>query len=219
MSMRGTNFNFATIVAKCKFLLSMRTNARVIFFCFVEPRSQDECVNLCVLRQSFRRVCINYFAIITKEMYQDLESYFNSSIEGKKPVRFCNARSHMHYIRFVYARRICYDECPQDCVTEIYETQLDRSVINSKYLNKSQTKCNKDKSMLVIWPNREMYQTVQHENELGFVQLVGFLGGHAHIWLGLSVVQFYDVIGHVLAYFRYWFEKARSGRRIVPSSQ
>ena len=59
------------------------------------------------------------------------------------------------------------------------------------------------KSMIIIWPNREMYQEVEHQGELNFFELIGCLGGHAHIWLGLSIIQFYDVFADIISRARY----------------
>lgn len=119
------------------------------------------------------------------------------NLKNEKRISFCSARTYDSYVQYVTIRRECWKRCPRDCEDEIYQVKVDRSDISRKYVNNSNV--NTDKSMLVIWPNREAYQTIKHESEMDIVQLVGYLGGHAHIWLGLSMIQFYDVIAKVFS--------------------
>nr|XP_027204533.1 uncharacterized protein LOC113798231 [Dermatophagoides pteronyssinus] len=210
------------------------------------PRSRNECVNLCILRESLnnkndqqqQQKCIYYHNVISSYML----NYFEGKLDTMN-AKFCTSRNYLSYVNFTKIRSQCYKDCHPDCIEENYKTTIDVSIIdddddndnddgkiftsavgpfliderffatgfNSRdnsietaNVNKKQTK-----SMIIIWPNREMYREVEHEGEINFFELIGCLGGHAHIWLGLSIIQFYDVFADLISRIRYSWELIR----------
>lgn len=152
-------------------------------FQFVQvPRSKSECINICIIRRSFQQFnCTNYHSVITRGTWNYTLNRYGHLL-GDHP-NFCETRGYQSYIDYVRIRLDCFKECARDCVEENYRVTIDVTEPNEAMT----------KSLILLWPNREMYQLVEHEGELSFVELIGCLGGHAHIWLGLSAIQFYDV--------------------------
>ena len=51
-------------------------------------------------------------------------------------------------------------------------------------------------TVITIRSDLKPIESIQHHTELTFIELVGFLGGHAHIWLGISFISLYDIFAH-----------------------
>lgn len=138
---------------------------------------------MCIVRESYQSYnCVNYFGVMSRGILE----YAKANIA--EDLQYCSSRGYQSYLEYIEARDGCMDECSSDCLVENYKVNIDSSPTDS----------DTSKSTLVIRPNREISQEVQHEGELSLVELIGCLGGHAHIWLGLSAIQFYDVLVKVI---------------------
>lgn len=142
-------------------------------------------------------------------------------IKNGSKAKFCITNNPDNYINYTLLRKKCYQNCPRDCFEESFKTTIDVSIIENANRSKTNLIFKKEKltldaetilpgkykiakrSIIVIWPNREMFQEVIHESELKFFEFIGSLGGHAHMWLGLSIIQFYDVFEKMFLRARY----------------
>ena len=106
-------------------------------------------------------------------------------------IKFCTAQSYHSYAFHIQNRRNCYQHCEnRDCKIENYNYVTEVSLIPRR--NLSSTVGNM--TIVEIWPNRKLNEFVEHFPEINIFELIGILGGHAHIFLGLSAIQLYDVI-------------------------
>nr|XP_027203495.1 uncharacterized protein LOC113797338 [Dermatophagoides pteronyssinus] len=171
------------------------------------PRSQSECINRCVLKETLSlqpNQCLNYYSLITKSLLRQIESN-QEKITGDDKVKFCPHRSYLDYYRFILARRKCRKICKRNCRESLYTTTMDISTIVDDDFNLNDEVVTK----IFVKANHEMVQTVKHERQMSLFEFIGYLGGHAHIWLGLSLIQFYGAISRVIFRFRYYWEKFR----------
>lgn len=166
----------------------------------IEPRSRNECVNLCIIEKSFQdKGCLNYYNIVTRAWLHHLETW-NASFNANtvKMCRDTDTNGVEVYFSYIRARRFCDNFCARDCLEENYSLVTDQSSLHTDNGEDDPTIVNPvnkaNESVIVIWPDRKMYEIVEHHKEIDFFELIGSLGGHAHIWLGLSAIQLYDVV-------------------------
>ena len=82
----------------------------------LEPRSRNECMHLCSMKQSFYRYgCVNHYDIVTRGWLRYLARW-NASFDAEK-VRYCdNSDGNDAYPAFVQQRRLCQSFCSRDCL-------------------------------------------------------------------------------------------------------
>ncbi|KAI2804982.1 hypothetical protein BLOT_003971 [Blomia tropicalis] len=163
------------------------------------PRSQNECINLCMIENSYYKnngTCINYYNLATRPWLNHFSHLFDPTT-----IKFVQNPIH----NTSKTRRQCRDQCNQmDCNVEIYNSVVEWSTINQSVdYNESNL------SLVTMWPDMKQYEVVEHFKEINIFELIGCLGGHAHIFLGLSAIQLYDVIWSSLVkikqlYFTIW---------------
>ena len=131
-------------------------------------------------------------------------SYFNADRE-----QFCpNSDGNEPYPEFVLNRRFCYEYCARDCIEESYNLVTDFSPLPQfKTSSDGYDMYNVTESVIIIWPDRKMYEIVTHNQEIDFFELIGNLGGHAHLWLGISAIQLYDVFYKVILKIKFCWQK------------
>ena len=115
----------------------------------------------------------------------------------------CTERGYQAYIDFVEIRHECNRQCSRDCIEKHVRVLYDVSTINDLT----------NRSIVIISPNFEIFQTISYEPALNIIEFAGYLGGHAHIWLGLSAIQFYNVmvrlLKKVIKHLKYKIKKFR----------
>lgn len=146
--------------------------------------------------------CLNYYSLVTRRLLNQIEPN-QAKISDEDKIKFCSKRSYLDYYRFILARRKCRQICKRNCLESLYTTTMDISTDFDDDINYNDQVVAK----IVIKANHEIVQTVKHERQMSLFEFIGYLGGHAHIWLGLSLIQFYGAISRVLVRFRYYFEK------------
>ena len=139
---------------------------------------------------------------------------WNSSHFQANEERFCdNSDGNAPYPEFVRNRRNCHAYCARDCTEESYNLVTDTSSLphDTAPTNPDDPLpnplANVSESVIIIWPDRKMYEMVQHNKEIDFFELIGCLGGHAHIWLGISAIQLYDVFYKVVQKVKFCWKK------------
>lgn len=124
--------------------------------------------------------CINYHFTVTEGMLVN-----SLDDETAQSVHFCNASSYLTYVDYISARNRCLDVCGRDCEEENY------SVVSETTPCPDSTECN---PLILVIPDRKLHEVIQHSSDMDFYQFIGCLGGHCHLWLGLSAIQLYDVV-------------------------
>ena len=121
--------------------------------------------------------CLNHYEVVTRSWL----TYLEGGNKTKK-IRYCaNSDGNEAYPEFVRNRRHCQEECARDCTEENYNLVTDQSSLTpSESEDISNQKANE--TVIIIWPDRKMYELVDHHREIDFFELIGTLGGHAHIW-------------------------------------
>ena len=168
-----------------------------------EPRSQYECMRLCMLRASFRHnnhSCINNYNLVTSSWLEYLFSREriphhspHSSSHHPPPtassVHYCTNQSDRSFAMHIRNRRSCIAECHQpDCLSESYSFVTESSGKGAEYEKVNKTNV-KNSTHVTIWPDRKMYEVVQHYKEIDIFQLIGALGGNSHLFLGIAFFE------------------------------
>lgn len=165
------------------------------------PRSYNECLNLCIAERlllDYHYRCVNYYSLVTAGIFQYLVEKYPHLVDNQTDL--CFNRGYHAYLDLVEARRHCAGQgCARDCLEEDMKVTYDVSLISD----------HTTRSIVVISPNFELSQTVTYEPEMNTTEFIGYIGGHAHIWLGLSAIQFYNVLAGVVGRVWRW---ARGGR-------
>lgn len=172
------------------------------------PRSQDECVNMCTLRQTLKdeklSECINYNNLITADLIEKLGESFQK-------LAYCSQRDYLAYLKYIRARRYCVREvCKRNCLEEEFDfTYAQSECLACKFNNTAGEALELPKSVITLWPDKTMVEKVSHNPNMNAFELIGYLGGHAHLWLGLSAIQIYEVSLLVFYRLRFWYLQAK----------
>ena len=158
------------------------------------------------MTESFKnKSCINHYQIVTRSWLKHMHELIPSQFKEDE-VRYCeNSDGNEPYPEFVLSRRRCHEFCDRDCLEESYNLVTDTSAQASFEDPESMASVNE--SAIIIWPDRKMYEIVVHHREIDFFELIGTLGGHAHIWLGISAIQLYDVFYKVVQNVKFLWQK------------
>lgn len=65
------------------------------------------------------------------------------------------------------------------------------------------------RSLVLISPDNTISETIEHNVMYNIFEIIGYLGGHAHIWLGLSAIQFYNVVSMLYAKLTFCYDKIK----------
>ena len=139
--------------------------------------------------------CINYYNVVNMPILNSL----NKPVDELK---FCEESAYVAYSSFVLRHKQCQKECQRDCEEENYNVLRDIA-----YLGLDSGYSPFNTTILIIRPDRKMNEVVEHKSDLNAFQTIGYLGGHAHIWLGLSAIQLYDVFCSIIMKIKFLWEK------------
>lgn len=142
------------------------------------------------MKQSFHRYgCVNHYDIVTRGWLKFLPKW-NSSFDTDK-VRYCdNSDGNEAYPEFVQHRRLCQQLCGRDCVEENYNLVVDSSLLDQQaggsagddqqmlddLLDGGGGLSKSNETVIIIWPDRKMYEMVDHNKEIDLYELIGTLG-------------------------------------------
>ena len=120
-----------------------------------------------------------------------------------KQFKYCNGSGYSTYIEYTLKRRHCVSVCGRDCIEENYnaiteeaEIVPDSNSVDANYISK-----------VIIKPDRMFQEVVIHSKEMDIFNLVGSLGGHAHLWLGLSFISLYDVFYKLIVKIKFLWDR------------
>ena len=109
-------------------------------------------------------------------------------------LKFCNGSGYPTFLDYTRRRDFCSKICRRDCEEENYNLVME-SAYSPDYDSK--------KPLVIIRPDRKLQEVVTHSSDMDPYQLIGYLGGHAHLWLGLSAIQLYDVFYKIIVYVKH----------------
>ena len=141
-------------------------------------RSRGECLLYCIWRAVNNRGCVNFYSMFTETHINQYEQYLNRS-NIQKDLSFCKTSSEQYQAAW-QAREKCKNQCQNDCYNEYYivDDLLDLDYPNSQNL------------IDIEWSVKPV-TTIKHIQMFTIDNLLGNLGGHARIWLGLSVINIF----------------------------
>lgn len=188
-----------------KFALDPMSSFHLTIILRPGPRSQDECLNMCILRETHKTgqdECINYNNMITEGMLVDMGAPFDG-------MHICDKHDYVAYLGYIHARRYCQRQCKRDCLEQSFRITISQA--DALVCNFSETGeiINWAKSVIMLWPDKVMLENVTHRESMNVYELIGYLGGHAHLWLGLSAIQLYEVFLLVIYRFRFWYNQIK----------
>lgn len=176
-------------------------------------RSQGECFLYCMWRVlGHAQPCVNFYNIFTEEqlfneqmqrqkwhlleqkrkLEQGLKN-FSIWIDKPKPIVFCNKTTN-GYSDYVKVRADCINTCRPACHKETFSigNVMEMTYDESPNINSIYT---------IEWSTDPVIY-IEHREKFTTPGFLGNIGGHAHIWLGISVI-------HI---FRWLVKAIRSGR-------
>lgn len=162
------------------------------------PRSNEECQQLCMLREAYltSRPCLNPYVIVSDRLLRNI-SWIYPEMSGIEASPLCTNATTLDYFLVRDAYRACDAKCLPDCRNHQY-----RMVTNTFLMNPNENlldlSLTRNTTSLIMLPNQHEYTVVKHELQIDFYHLLGYLGGHAHIWLGLSTPLIYDIAANIL---------------------
>lgn len=131
------------------------------------------------------RSCINNYNLVTNSWLEHLFSSKNKDYQQKsstvleanyRSLHFCTQQDDRSFALHIHNRRACIEDCSQpDCVSEYYTFVTESSGHLNDWKNKTQVN-HFNSTRIQIWPDRKMYEVVQHFKEIDFFQLIGALG-------------------------------------------
>lgn len=160
--------------------------------------SRGECFIYCMWIRLNIKDCINFFSIFTSEPVILVEKMFNELIKKMngttkdKYLTFCPF-TEKTFEDYQINRKACLQECRSPCYQELF------SINNIDNYNTD----TEDYTMMQIEWSTEAVVHVQHKVKLGGYTFLGNFGGHAHIWLGISVIHFAKHILHLIETGKY----------------
>lgn len=144
-------------------------------------RSRGECLLYCIWRTVNNRGCVNFYSLFTGPLVQYAEQ-----LAGGEHLTFCPISTHS-FKPFLKQREACKNECKSSCHTEHYliDNIVDEDLRDNQNL------------IDIEWGTKPV-TLVRHMQKFTLVNFLGNIGGHAHIWLGVSVIR---ILQYVLAFF------------------
>lgn len=154
-------------------------------------RSQGECFLYCIWRRVNTDRCVNIYSIFTTDQIFAAEFKVDQMIlHGRLPqnpnflndmgkIRYCknNNDSINDYLR---NKEYCLIYCNRAC--RVNSFFMDPNILDYEGLDPNITTIN------IQWAPKP-YTYISHREKLDLNEFLGTLGGHAHIWLGLSVIH------------------------------
>ena len=173
-------------------------------------RSRGECFLYCIWRAVNYQRCVNLYSIFTHDLVNETEFYLRDMLmSGKlKPMsgnmfndngrlRFCSP-SNQSLNEYLSHKETCLTICNPDCYVESFD--MDQNILEYDMY--------RDYTLITIQWAPEPYTYLSHREKIDFNELLGTLGGHAHIWLGISII-------HII---RYLIRLAKTGEFLPDTS-
>ncbi|XP_071041765.1 uncharacterized protein [Parasteatoda tepidariorum] len=97
----------------------------------------------------------------------------------------------------------CSSRCKPACLEQIYEMKYEEMEFNSRICNESDENCRTEFILLKISFRRFRLTKQIYEPKYTSIELFSYIGGFMGLWLGLSLVSFFDFLESLclLTYF------------------
>ena len=171
-------------------------------------RSRGECYIYCMWRMLNTRRCVNFFSAYTKELVMNEimqqmiaidrltarlhpVNYSQTRIEEiianivnnyDETIKFADkvfcVRSSQGYYEYIQSKKNCLEQCVEGCLMETYNED---QILITPNNNRNLVRIN------IEWSFKPVV-TMEHNPKMSSSELLGTLGGHAHIWLGVSII-------------------------------
>lgn len=162
-------------------------------------RSRGECFLYCMWRQlGHYPKCINFFTIFTQDFYyleinyrifllfENLFNFKNTIFitnlthlyKESLKLPFCSINSSVH--SYGNVKQNCLVHCPEECLA-------DKFWIDTNY-NLDINSDSNDSLIRIEW-STEPIVNIKHRKKYTIENFLGHIGGHFHIWLGISVIS------------------------------
>lgn len=158
-------------------------------------RSRGECLLHCYWRWANNPQCVNLYITFTKEMFLEAEQTLMDDWIAQHNGQASNATTNAeqadeHFLKMcvedekyyqVYTtyKKVCSAYCKRDCLEESYYVD---NTYDAQYF------VNNDSIIEIQWDTGYTIYT-SHQAKLDGPVFLGNIGGHAHIWLGISLIS------------------------------
>jgi len=160
---------------------------------------------MCLISESYQKFgCLTYNTVVSEGWVRSLVNagIINTDLND---VQMCDQGGKTFFIEYIAMRRRCTDKCSQrDCKSEFYYTTYESSSLKSALATDDSYS---NYSIVTIFPDMNRYEKVKHTEDLSVFEVIGAIGGHAHIWLGLSAIQIYDILWRAGRRIRFFWDK------------
>ena len=167
-------------------------------------RSRGECFVYCIWRTINSSRCINIYSIFMKDLVMPSELYWQRVMNegGVKQInwnvfnqngkiRFCSP-TNRSLSEYLYYKQQCLNQCNKACVVNSFS--MGANILDSDAPNPNI-------SIIDIQWAPNPYTFLSHKEKLNLNEFLGTLGGHAHIWLGLSMIHIIKYLVNLLKTF------------------
>lgn len=157
-------------------------------------RSHGECFLYCMWRLMNYKGCVDWYSIFTIDqlkMQEKIDLFFNMSSHYRNhsnQIHFCPLTDDS-YSKFSKNRKTCNANCKNACVIETYsiESFYDTTLITSQPTSQ----------VRIVWSTKSVVY-ISHQEKFTTPGFIGNIGGHAHIWLGISIIHLFRFIFRLL---------------------
>ena len=128
----------------------------------------------------------------------------------------CSNNYLIYFIKSDYIATSCLDKCPLECNQQSFtisntqylyadnlfdpESEQHNTEFTNKYANQSNYTAHLSKNIVQVEMFYEsfMYTNIVEEAKMTFDELVGMIGGHLHLFLGMSMISFAEILEFAL---------------------
>ncbi|OTF73281.1 hypothetical protein BLA29_007405 [Euroglyphus maynei] len=143
-------------------------------------RSSGECFLYC-LSESLNVRCINYYSLLTERwIRRRLQEDFSRSM-----MPFCSSSKNIEIQKHGNQLEYCMKKCRPSCVREWFTM----AKVNSEPFNQT---------TITLLRSNEPSQLIEHVEATSLETFMGNIGGHLHVWLGISVVEIFNYIIRII---------------------
>lgn len=143
-------------------------------------RSSGECFVHC-LSGHLNEECINYYSLLTDQWIRRWLQYNHTRM-----MPFCSLK-HMACQHFGYWKQL--DDCTRKCRPSCLRRWFTMTKVNSEPYNQTS---------ITLFRSNEPSQLIEHVEATSLETFLGNIGGHLHVWLGISVVEIFNYIIRVI---------------------
>lgn len=148
-------------------------------------RSPGECILYCMWRVMFNTLCVHWYGIYTWEQVRIEESQYRLFRESRhypfeRNLNYCGQNINKTYQLYSDARKSCLQACNSACSIETFgiDNLYDFETLDGRTI------------VQIEWSTKPTVY-ISHQEKFTTPGFLGNIGGHAHIWLGISIVHIF----------------------------